>query len=147
MQVRFKGNKIKADGEFISNQCDHPTPLLTLVQQDYNKSWMLCLEITFYCCLVTFEKRDKTKVVNFMLYLIDHINKSVWCLLNRVHEKNPLAGRPICNVILGYFFMLVFCSSFDFGGRIDYFKVWRLGSKDPDILKSGIISQQLFLRL
>ena len=43
--------------------------------------------------------------------------------------------------------MLVFCSSFDFGGRIDYFKVWRLGSKDPDILKSGIISQQLFLRL
>jgi len=62
-----------------------------------------------------------------------------------VHEKNPLAGRPICNVVLGYFFMLVFCSSFDFGGRIDYFKVWRLGSKDPDILKNGIISL-LFLR-
>ena len=32
LQVTFKGNKIKADSEYISNQCDHPTPLLTLIR-------------------------------------------------------------------------------------------------------------------
>jgi len=39
LQVMFKGKKIKAaDSEYISNQCDHPTPLLTLMQQEYNRS-------------------------------------------------------------------------------------------------------------
>ena len=34
-KLGFKGNKIKAaDSEYISNQCDHPTPLLTLMQQE-----------------------------------------------------------------------------------------------------------------